>query len=153
MQTTLANTSGRCVLLQPVFNTVLWIGHLSEQDGGHAGGQVFTNPSDGVLHSIRVYADIIPQPGLLRMSFHCFDDDPQVWGTPVAEAEVQVQARDSRRWIRFVLPPLQLTDKKKYGFQLHSADAMIGLGEAAGNSFNPFNAGAAWKAGAPGRKG
>jgi hypothetical protein len=153
MQTTSANTSGRCAMVQPVFNTVLWIGHLSGHDNDQAGGQVFTSPSDGELHSIRLYADTIPQPGLLRMSFHQFDNGLQQWGAPVAEAEVDVQPEDAHHWISFSLPPVRLAYKQEYGFQVYSADAMIGLGEAAGNSRHPFEAGAAWKTDAGNRQG
>lgn len=153
MQTKSANTTGRCALAQPVFNTVLWIGHLSGHDHDQAGGQVFTSPSDGELHSIRLYADAIPQPGLLRMSFHRFDNGSQQWGAPVAEGQVEVQPEDLHHWISFSLPPVRLAHKQEYGFQVYSADAMIGLGEAAGNSRHPFEAGAAWKAGAGNRKG
>lgn len=153
MQITSVNASGRCVLQQPVFNTVLWVGHLPGHATDQSGGQVFTSPSDGELHSIRLYADTIPQPGLLRMSFHRFDAGSHYWGAPVAEAEIDVHNEDRHHWISFGLPPVRLSRQQEYGFQVYSADAMIGLGEAAGNSRRPFDAGAAWKSDAGNRQG
>lgn len=143
----------RPVLTQTENNTTLWIGHLQSDPTDHFGGQTFTSPTDGHLDNIQLYAASIQYPGLLRLTLHSFDPDSKTWGPATGESSLQVDKNHHDKWIRFSLPAVQLRKGTTYGFRVQASDALIGLGEAARATENPFTFGHEWSGDSQNRDG
>lgn len=136
--------SSRPVLTQAENNTTLWIGHLQTDPTDHFGGQTFVCPAEGILDNIQLYAAAVQYPGKIQLTLHEFDLSSKTWGPAIGESAFYVQKADHEKWIQFSLPPLPLKKETTYGFRVHTADAMIGLGEAARDNKHPFTFGHEW---------
>lgn len=136
----------RPVLTQVENNTTLWIGHLQTDPTDHFGGQTFTCPADGWLDNIQLFAAAVQYPGNIQLTLHQFDPSAKLWGPAIGESSFHVEKGDHQKWMRFSLPPVQLKKETTYGFRVHTTDAMIGLGEAARDTGNPFTFGHEWNA-------
>ena len=95
----------RAVLSQKENNTTIWIGHLAADPNDHVAGQTFICPSDGNVHSIRLYSAAVQQEGHLHLTLHTFDPSTKTWSAPLAEVERYLDRSDASRWIDFPLPP------------------------------------------------
>ena len=142
MQTT--KLGSHPILSQTQNNTTLWIGHLETDPNDHFGGQTFTCPSDGLVNNIQVYSSTVHQAGDMALTLHEFDTTNKTWGTAIGDATLFLQKGDDARWIRFGLPPVSLKKDMTYGFRLQTDNAMIGIGEAASHSRQPFTFGHEW---------
>ncbi|MEO7922100.1 MAG: hypothetical protein ABIR30_00320 [Chitinophagaceae bacterium] len=136
MQTT--KPSSHPVLSQTRNNTTLWIGHLQADANDRFAGQTFTCPADGLLNNIQVYSTTVHHPGDVAMTLHEFDPAARTWGAAIGDAIMSLEKNDDARWLRFNLQPVALKRDATYGFRLQSRNAMIGLGEAASDSKQPF---------------
>lgn len=143
MQTT--NHNSHPVLSQTKNNTTLWIGHLKTDPNDHFAGQTFKCPAEGLVNNIQVYSSSVHQAGDLGLTLHEFDTNTNTWGSAIGDATMFLQKGDDARWIRFGLQPVSLKKDVTYGFRLRTDNAMIGLGEAASNSDQPFTFGYEWK--------
>jgi len=146
METFNKGSHPRPVLMQTQTNTTLWIGHLHSDPTQHFGGQTFICPSTGALDNIQLYASAVHYPGDIHLSLHEFDAVAKTWGPALGESAIEVQKSDNEKWIRFNLPALHLDKSRSYGFRMHSANAMIGLGESACDNQHPFTFGHEWNA-------
>lgn len=144
MQTT--NHKSHPVISQTKNNTTLWIGHLKTDTNDHFAGQTFKCPAEGLINNIQVYSSSVHQEGDLGLTLHEFDTSTNTWGSAIGDATMFLQKGDDARWIRFGLQPVSLKKDVTYGFRLRSENALIGLGEAATNSDQPFTFGYEWKA-------
>ena len=144
MQTTKHNSHP--VISQTKNNTTLWVGHLKTDPNDHFAGQTFKCPSEGLVNNIQVYSSSVHQEGDLGLTLHEFDNATNTWGSAIGDASMHLQKGDDSRWIRFGLQPVSLKKDATYGFRLRTDNALIGLGEAATNSDQPFTFGCEWKA-------
>lgn len=144
MQTTKKSSHPTPVLTQAQNNTTLWIGHLKTDPTDHFAGQTFSCPGEGQLDNIQLYSAAVHHGGEIVLSLHEFDSKTKQWGAAIATSSVDVQKDDHTKWIRFELPPVQLRKDATYGFRVHATDAMIGLGEAATGTKEPFTFGHEW---------
>jgi len=134
----------RQVLTQKENNTTLWIGHLPTDPTDHFAGQTFKCPSAGQLDNIQVYSSAVHQPGHMQLTIHEFDTGNKKWGAAIANSTVELQRDDINKWIRFNLQPVPLFKDVAYGFRLQTTDALIGFGEAATGTHQPFSFGQEW---------
>jgi hypothetical protein len=145
METVTKSSHARPLITQAENNATLWIGHLKSDPNDHLGGQTFTCPSAGLLNNIQLFSAAVHQPGEVILTLHEFDEGLKTWGPAIGTSTLDVHKKDHAKWIRFELPPVQLTKGTRYGFRLETENAMIGLGEAAVANQNPFT-GQEWKA-------
>ena len=139
--------SGRRSLLSQVLNnTTRWIGHLQIDPNDHLAGQTFLCPSEGLVNNIQVYSSSVPKPGDIALTLHEFDSASKTWGPAIGDSTIFLQRGDDTRWVRFYLQPVSLQKDTMYGFRLHSPNAMIGIGEAASLTDQPFMFGHEWNA-------
>ncbi len=133
-------TSGhpRPVITQAKNNTTLWIGHLHTDPNDHFAGQTFTCPAAGLLDNIQVYSAAVQYPGEVKLTLHEFDTGSKSWGPALGHSTLLVEKADNAKWIRFALPAVPLRQGSTYGFRLETRNAMIGLGEAATGTQQPF---------------
>ena len=143
MQTT--KHSGHRILSQTENNTTLWIGHLVSDPNDHFAGQTFICPADGLVNNIQVYSSSVHQPGDIGLTLHEFDNASKTWGPAIGNATIFLQKGDDARWIRFGLQPVSLKKDATYAFRLQTNNALIGIGEAAHHSKQPFLFGHEWK--------
>jgi hypothetical protein len=134
----------RPVLTQTENNTTLWIGHLQTDPTDHFAGQTFKSPAAGSLDNIQVYASAIHNPGELTLTLHEFDPQTKAWGPAMGTSKLVVERGDTAKWIRFELNPVPVYKDATYGFRLQTKDAMIGIGEAATGTRQPFTFGHEW---------
>jgi len=134
----------RPVLTQTQTNTTLWIGHLQTDPTDHFAGQTFKCPSEGLLDNIQVYSSAVQHPGEISLTLHEFDDSTKSWGPPIGNSTLGLQRGDDAKWIRFVLQPVTLRKNGTYGFRLQTSNALIGIGEAATGTKEPFTFGHEW---------
>jgi hypothetical protein len=153
METLHFSSKPQTILTQTENNTTLWIGHLQNDPTDHFAGQTFICPADGLLDNIQLFADTVPYAGETELSFHEFDKNYQNWGPPVGQCSLYVNQTDHNKWIRFILPALQLKKGTTYGFRIHSDKAMIGFGEAAHDTQHPFSFGHEWHGSSDNEKG
>ena len=151
MQTT--KHSSHPILSQTQNNTTLWIGHLQTDLNDHFGGQTFKCPADGLVNNIQVYSSTVQQPGDVALTLHEFDAAAKTWGPAIGDTSMFLQRGDDARWIRFYLPPVSLKKDATYGFRLQTNNAMIGIGEAASHSKQPFTFGHEWNGNSKNAKG
>jgi hypothetical protein len=151
MQT--SKQSSHPILSQTKNNTTLWIGHLKTDPNDHYAGQTFTCPADGLVDNIQVYSASVHLPGDVALSLHEFDVDTKTWGPAIGNTTIFLEKGDDARWINFNLPPVSLKKEATYGFRLHTDNGLIGLGEAASHSKQPFTFGQAWKGDSTNEKG
>ncbi|HKB45611.1 MAG TPA: hypothetical protein VKC90_14535 [Chitinophagaceae bacterium] len=144
METTKHDSHLRPLLTQTRNNTTLWIGHLQTDPTDHFAGQTFTSPSDGLLDNIQVYTSAVQQPGEMLLTLHEFDNTTKTWGRSIGNSAVALQRGDDSKWIQFKLQPLSLRRDAVYGFRLQTSNAMIGIGEAATGTKEPFTFGHEW---------
>jgi len=145
--------AGRPVITQTKNNTTLWIGHLQSDPVDHFAGQTFKCPSDGLLDNIQVFSSIVQSPGEMQLTLHEFDTKTKTWGSALADSNVVVQKGDDAKWIAFELQPVALHKDATYGFRLQSSNALIGIGEAATGTMQPFSFGHEWSADSKDEKG
>ena len=143
----------RPVLTQTQNNTTLWIGHLQNDPNDHFAGQTFNCPAEGILDNIQVYSAAVHQPGDVELTLHEFDNKNKFWGNAIGHSSLSVKKGDSAKWIRFELPSIPLRKNVTYGFRIQTKDAMIGLGEAASGTKDPFTFGHEWNADSKNQRG
>ena len=134
------------MLTQAENNTTLWIGHLQTDPTDHFGGQTFICPAEGNLDSIQLFASAVQYPGEVQLTLHEFDAVNKTWGASLGNCTMPVHKEDDHRWIRFSFPTLSLKKSSAYGFRVKTNNALIGLGEAACASQQPFTFGQEWNA-------
>ena len=144
MQTMKKSSHTRPVLSQAQNNTTLWIGHLQTDPTDHFAGQTFTCPAEGQLDNIQLYSSAVPYPGEIIMTIHEFDTGLKKWGPSIGSSTLELQKDDHAKWIRFSLPPVELHKDETYGFRVQTHKAMVGLGEAATGTKQPFTFGHEW---------
>ena len=144
METMKKSSHARPVLTQAQNNTTLWIGHLKTDPTDHFAGQTFACPGDGQLDNIQLYSSAVQCGGEIVLTLHEFDTSSRTWGPAIANSSLDVQKDDHTKWLRFTLPPVQLRKDVTYGFRVQATDAMIGLGEAATGTRQPFTFGHEW---------
>jgi len=152
MQTTKHNNS-HPVLSQTKNNTTLWVGHLKTDPNDHFAGQTFDCPAEGLVENIQIYSSSVHEPGDLALTLHEFDSVTKTWGPAIGHATMHFDKGDDSRWISFHLAPVSLKKDAAYGFRLKTENAMIGIGEAASHSHQPFSFGQAWKGDSKNEKG
>lgn len=126
-------------------NTILWVGHLQNDPADHFAGQTFTCPADGVLENIQVFSSAVQNPGELHLTLFEFDAATKKWGSPIGHSVLTIEKQDNEKWIRFNLAGVILKHGAGYGFRLQTHNAMIGIGEAATGTDQPFT-GHEWNA-------
>ncbi|MBC7946393.1 MAG: hypothetical protein H7Y42_00825 [Chitinophagaceae bacterium] len=141
---TKSNPGARPVLTQAENNTTLWVGHLKTDPTDHFAGQTFTCPSDGQLDNIQLYSTAVQCAGEIVLTLHEFDARNKAWEAAIGNATVVINKEDQAKWIRFTLPAVQLREGTTYGFRVHTKEAMVGLGEAAKGTKQPFTFGHEW---------
>jgi hypothetical protein len=146
METMKRSSHPRSVLSQAENNTTLWVGHLQTDPTDHFAGQTFICPSEGQLDNIQLFSSAVHTAGEVTLTLHEFDSHTKNWGPAIGTSTLEVQKKDNSKWIRFGLPPVALRKDAAYGFRVHTRDAMIGLGEAATGTRQPFTFGHEWSA-------
>ena len=146
METKTHSSHPRPVITQAEKNTTLWIGHLQSDPNDHFAGQTFNCPAEGQLDNIQVYSTAVHQPGEMSLTLHEFDSDSKTWGPSIGESSLHLETGDDAKWIRFPLNPVSLRKGVTYGFRLQANNALIGIGEAASGTTNPFTFGHEWNA-------
>lgn len=136
----------RPVLSQAQNNTTLWIGHLASDPTDHFAGQTFSCPDNGNLDNIQLFSAAVQCEGEIILTLHEFDPASKTWGKSIATSSLEVKRSDNSKWILFDLPPVELNKGTTYGFQVHANKAMVGLGEAATGTRQPFTYGHEWSA-------
>src|ERR1700682_6419407 len=136
--------SVRPVLTQDQNNTTLWIGHLQSDPTDHFAGQTFKCPSQGLLDNIQVYSSAVHNPGVLLLTLHGFDNTTKTWGPAIGNSTLSIQRSDEAKWLRFELQPVLVHKDAMYGFRLRRSNALIGIGEAASGTKQPFTFGHEW---------
>jgi len=144
METKKKSSHPHPVLSQAQKNTTLWIGHLQTDPTDHFAGQTFNCPAEGQLDNIQLYSAAVQNGGEVVMTLHEFDPGTKNWGPSIGSSAVEVQKGDNAKWIRFGLPPVHLRKDVSYGFRVEAHKAMIGLGEAATGTKQPFTFGHEW---------
>jgi hypothetical protein len=139
-----SDLAARPVLTQAQNNTTLWIGHLKTDPTDHFAGQTFTCPADGQLNNIQLYSSAVQYAGEVTLTLHEFNPSSKQWGPAIGNSALTVNKDDHTTWIRFALPPVPLRKDVTYGFRVQTDEAMIGLGEAASGTKNPFTFGHEW---------
>ena len=134
----------RPVLTQAQNNTTLWIGHLHSDPVDHFAGQTFQCPIEGILDNIQVYSSMVQTPGEMLMTLHEFDNNNKEWGPSIANATLSLNRTNESMWVRFDLQPVTLKKDAYYGFRLQTPNALIGIGEAASGTRQPFLFGNEW---------
>ncbi len=144
---TLKKIARRPLLTQVTNNTSFWIGHRPNDSNDHYAGQTFASPADSTLDNIQVYAEVVQQPGDIKLTLHHFDAEKKIWGAAMGSATVSLTRNDKQKWVPFALPDVKIHKGNTYGFQLQSSDALVAVGEAAGCRENPpFASGQEWTA-------
>jgi hypothetical protein len=138
--------SSHPVLSQTENNTTLWIGHSPADPTDHFGGQIFKLPVEGLINTIQVYSTAVNQPGEILLTLREFDSNNKLWGTIIGNASRFLQLGENKRWVRFGMDPVALQKDISYGFILQTNDALVGIGEAATATKNPFDFGYEWNA-------
>lgn len=136
----------RPLITQTKNNTTLWIGHLQNDPTDHFAGQTFKCPSEGVLDNIQIFSSTVQLPGEMELTLFEFDPNTKTWGTPIAHSNLVIEKGDDAKWLTFELQPVALNKDATYGFRLQSGNALIGIGEAATGTLQPFTFGHAWSA-------
>jgi hypothetical protein len=131
-------------LVQLHNNACFWIGHMHADPNDHLGGQTFECPADGELDSIQVYSAAVQRPGKVILTVHAFDKETKNWGPVLSSSELDVDGKNSEKWICFQLPAVVLHKNNNYGFRLKSTDALMAIGEAAWPNKSPFAYGEEW---------
>jgi len=135
----------KVVVQQVNNNTTAWMGHRLADDNEIVAGQTFTCPSEVELDTIEIFSALVIKPGHANMTIHSFDPATKKWGPVLHSSSVVIDKKDTERWISFPQTGLQLHKGDTYGFQIHSNDMYLGLGEAAGShSQPPFIGGQEW---------
>ncbi|MFM2360741.1 MAG: hypothetical protein RLY16_2734 [Bacteroidota bacterium] len=136
MKTTIPHT-GVTALAQITNNTTRWIGHRKNDNQSIATGQTFTATSNCQLKNIEVYSNLVTRPGEITMTLHSFDPIQKSWGPVLNRTCVDVDHENNDKWIPFDMEGTQLSQGMCYGFKIESAEAYMGVGEAAGGVETP----------------
>jgi hypothetical protein len=144
METKKFGSHPRPVITQTENNTTLWVGHLQTDPNDHFAGQTFKCPSAGTLDNIQVYSALVHYPGELTMTLHEFNPGSKTWGSAISNSTQVLHRNDQAKWVRFALDPVHLNKDGFYGFRLQTKDALIGIGEAATGTNDPFLFGHEW---------
>lgn len=136
--------SPRPVLAQTVNNSTLWIGNLQHDANDRSAGQTFHCPSEGTINNIQVFSTAVTHPGDVELTLHEFDHASRSWGPAIGHASRRLDRDQAEQWVQFEMDPVPLQKDACYGFQLHSRNAIIGIGEAVSNARNPFPYGYSW---------
>lgn len=150
---TATNSGSHPILSQIENNTTLWVGHLLTDPTDRSAGQIFKCPSDGILNNIQVFSIAVHEPGEVELTLHEFDIPTKSWGPAIGNDSKFFKKGDDARWVRFGLQPVTLLKDAIYGFRLHSANALVGFGEAATGNTKPFNFGFEWSSDANNKEG
>lgn len=153
MKTSTPTSHPRPVITQVENNTTLWIGHLQTDPTDHYAGQTFTCPAEGMLDNIQVYSSAVYSPGEVIMTLHDFDAATKTWGPAIGTSKQNFEKADNAKWIRFSLPPVPLVKGGSYGFRLEAPAGLIGFGEAATGTKQPFTFGHEWNGDSTNSKG
>jgi hypothetical protein len=137
--------SSRPVISQDRNNTTRWLGHLKNDSKDQLAGQTFTSPKAGHVDNIQVYSSSVQYPGDVKLTLHEFHEDNKTWGPPIGQSNLSLDKKDEDKWVRFPMNSVELRQGSQYAFKLETDNAMIGLGEAAAPSRQPFD-GREWKA-------
>jgi len=137
MQTLQGNSPLRVVVQQVDNNTTAWLGHRTIDNENIVAGQTFTCPSEGDLDAIEIFSSLVVRAGHANMTLHAFDPSTKEWGPVLHTSSVVINKNDGEKWISFPQTGLHLNKGNTYGFQLHSDDMYIGIGEAAGSRLQP----------------
>ena len=144
METTKKSSHPHPVISQAKNNTTHWIGHLQTDPTDHFAGQTFNCPAEGQLDNIQLYSSAVQHGGEVIMTLHEFDPRTKNWGPSIGSSTLEVRQGDNAKWIRFGLPPVYLHKDVTYGFRVQTNNAMVGLGEAATGTKQPFTFGHEW---------
>jgi hypothetical protein len=153
METRKKSSHPQPVLSQAKNNSTHWIGHLHTDPTDHFAGQTFACPAEGQLDNIQLYSAAVQNSGEVVMTLHEFDPATKVWGPSIGSSTLEVQKDDNNKWIRFGLPPVYLHKDAIYGFRVQAHKAMVGLGEAATGTKQPFTFGHEWSADSKNQRG
>lgn len=141
------------IISQAKNNSTHWIGHLYSDPTDHFAGQTFSCPAEGQLDNIQLYTTAVQQGGDVVMTLHEFDPKTKNWGPPIGSTTMEVKKGDQAKWLRFGLPPVNLRKNATYGFRVHTTNAMVGLGEAATGTQQPFTFGHEWSGNSTNQRG
>ncbi len=145
MKTSNKNAPFFAVVQQVLNNATSWIGHRRDNDDVIS-GQTFIAPKEGDLAAIEIFSAIVTKPGKVIMTLHLFDTEQKSWGPALTATSINIKSNEAGRWLAFDMPGMHLDKGQSYGFRLQSPDALIGVGEAAGNlSKPPFSYGQEWQ--------
>jgi hypothetical protein len=92
-------------------------------------------------------------PGEMSLTLHEFDTNTKTWGPSVGNSTLLLERGDDAKWIRFELQPVPLRKDVTYGFRLQTNNALIGIGEAASGTKEPFTFGHEWSGDSKNMKG
>ena len=143
----------RPLITQTQNNTTLWIGHSRAESTDHFAGQTFQCPSEGLINNIQVYSAAVQQPGEITLTLYEFDTSSKSWGSPIGTSTLNLQRSDASTWLQFDLQPIPLVKGTTYGFRLQTKEALIGIGEAASGTRQPFEFGHEWNGDSVNQKG
>ena len=144
MQKTKKSSHPHPVISQATNNSTHWIGNLHPDPNDHFAGQTFACPDEGQLDNIQLYSTAVQKDGKVIMTLHEFDPKSKNWGPQIGSSSLEVTKGDNAKWLRFGLPPVYLHKDVTYGFRVHTDNAMVGLGEAATGTQQPFTFGHEW---------
>lgn len=124
-------------------NATSWIGHRNYDNKDIVMGQTFMATTDGNVHAIEVFSNIVVKPGKVVLTLHAIEE--KKWGPSLGSSSVEFNFTSNGKWVAFNLPGLHLIKGKTYGFKLESSDTYVGVGEAAGSARQPpFKTGQVW---------
>ncbi len=144
METMKKSSHPHPVISQSQNNSTHWIGHLYTDPTDHFAGQTFACPAEGQLDNIQLYTTAVQNGGEVVMTLHEFDPQSKNWGPPIGSSTLVVNKGDQARWVLFGLPPVFMRKDVSYGFRVFTSNAMVGLGEAATGTQQPFTFGHEW---------
>ena len=125
-------------------NGCRWIGNFHNDPADDIAGQTFQLSQSGNLETVSIYFEMIPRGGRVKLSLHHFDDSNHSWGPALGSAEMELNKDEDPGWVEFRMGTLQLDGTKRYGFRLHTQDALLALGEAVWGHSNINHAGEEW---------
>lgn len=118
-------------------NGCRWLGDFHAEPSDHMAGQTFHINHSGELESISVYCEMVHREGKIKMSLHQFDEKQHDWGPELGTTELDIKKINDPTWVDFNLGKVRLDSNSRYGFRLHTNDALVALGEAVwGNDKN-----------------
>lgn len=111
-------------------NGCRWLGDFHNNPSEYIAGQTFQIAQSGKLDTISIYCEMVHREGLVKMSFHQFDEKTRQWGPALVSSELELKKLKDPAWVQFKLGDLPLDSNHRYGFRLQTQDALVALGEA-----------------------